>query len=198
MRPSRILAASLALSLGLSCTLPAQARMDGKTPAADDPNMTMYLGNIEVRGQKNITRTLQAIKAALTLPYSNDPKLANVMVCRFIDQAGSHVKQELICGTNRVLAQQRSALHAAMTVATAQNSGPGASGCLSSSCYEAVFAALDQVIEQSSGRYIHTTVDGAAMRSLLQQIPMPSYQVLVPVTPTETPAPAAASNPHTI
>lgn len=186
MKASRLILLSCGMILGLLCGTSALARMDGGPAAADDPNMVMYLGNVEVRGQQNITRTLQAIKVALSLPYSTDPKLANVMVCRLEDAPGSHVKQELICGTNRVLSQQRAALQAAMTAALAQN-GNGAT-CADSRCYEQVFAALNQVIRTTSDHYLHTTVDGPALRGLLQQLQPVEYEVPVPVA-----APAAAS-----
>lgn len=186
MRLSHFAYALLTFSLGLCCAQPALARMDTPPGAGGDPNMVMYLGNIPVQGQQNITRTLQAIKVALTLPYSNDPKMANVMVCRLEDHAGSHVKQELICGTNRLLSQQRAALQTSVTVAAAQNSG-GAT-CVSARCYEAVSEALNTVIAQTSGHYLHTTVDGAALRGLLQQLQPPEYEM-----PVQIAAPAAAS-----
>ncbi len=186
MRLSHFASALLTFSLGLCCAQPALARMDTPPGAGGDPNMVIYLGNIPVRGQQNITRTLQAIKVALTLPYSNDPKMADVMVCRLEDKAGSHVKQELICGTNRVLSQERAARQVAMTLATAQHSQGAV--CADAGCYEAVFDALNTVIEQTSSHYLHTTVDGAALRGLLQQLQPPEYEV-----PVQVAAPAAAS-----
>ena len=186
MKASRLTLLSCGMILGLLCGPSVLARMDGSPAVADDPNMVMYLGNVEVRGQQNITRTLQAIKVALTLPYSSDPKLANVMVCRLEDQAGSHVKQELICGTNKVLSQQRGALQAAMTAALAQNSR--GANCSTSVCYESVLTALNPVIRSTADHYLHTTVDGSALRGLLQQLQTPVYEI-----PVQVAAPAAAS-----
>jgi len=179
------------LGLLLLAAAPAMANMDGGTPSAEDNNMVIYLGNVEVRGQEKITRTLQAIKVALTMPYSNDPKLANVMVCRLEDKAGSHVQQELICGSNRILAGQRAALQSTFTVAAAQNSGPGSTSCTTGTCYQAVFDALNETMESMPGHYLHTTVNGTAFRGLLQQIPMPKYEMPVPqASPQATTAPA--------
>lgn len=180
--------------LGLACAspAPAQLRMDGP----QDQGPVMHLGEVEVHGQENITRTLQAIKVALTMPYSNDPKLADVMVCRLEDAADSHVKKELTCGTNRTLAQQRGALQSNITTAAAQNttSGPKGTGCFDSSCYEQVFAQLSETLATLPGHYLKTSVNGSALRTALQSVPMP--------TPAQAPvaAPAAATygTPHTL
>lgn len=115
----------LIAALGLPLTVVANSdpAPGGATPqTAQDDNAVMYLGKIQVRGEKNIVKTLQAIKVGLEMPYSNDPKLANVVVCRLEDQAGSHVKQWLICGTNRTLAQQREAFHIAMDASVSAGS----------------------------------------------------------------------------
>jgi len=151
----------------------------------------MYLGTIQVHGEKNIVKTLQAIKIGLQLPYSNDPKLANVVVCRIEDQAGSHIKKWLICGTNRTLAQQRAALHTAMvtTVPAASQSG---STCTSTACYEQVIAVLNETLNSLPGNYLHTSVNGPALHALLEKIPYP--QGYTPA-PTSTTAPAAPSHP---
>ena len=191
MRSNRSLAACLVFGLGLACASAATARMHLDGPI--DQNQVMHIGEVEVHGQQNITRTLQAIKIALTMPYSNDPKLANVMVCRLEDTADSHVKKELICGTNRTLALQRGLIQANVTAAIAQNSAPGTGSCMTSGCYSAVFAQLSETLSNLPGNYLHTTVNGSALRTALQNVPMPQPDAPAPVA-----APAAASNPHTI
>ena len=113
VRPSMYLSAMTIF--GMLCAMPAMAHMDGGPAGSEDKNMVMYLGNVAVHGQYKITKTLQAIKVALAMPYSTDPKLADMMVCRLEDKAGSHVQQVLICGTNRLLAQQRASLQSAFT-----------------------------------------------------------------------------------
>ena len=139
----------LIICSALLCALPAMARMDGSPTATQDKNMVMYLGNVEVRGQKNITKTLQAIKVALDMPYSNDPKLADMMVCRLEEKAGSHVQQILICGTNRILSKQRAALQMHMTAAVLINSHGGP--CVSIECYTSVFDELNASIDEMPG-----------------------------------------------
>lgn len=174
MRINRSLYISAIIGLGALCALPAMARMDSGPTPTGDKNMVMYLGNVQVRGQEKITQTLQAIKVALTLPYSNDPKLADVMVCRLEEKAGSHVQQILICGTNRILSKQRSVIQSTMTMASFQNSAPGAASCTGGSCYQAVFDALEEVTMNMPGHYLKTTVDGPALKGLLQQVATPS------------------------
>ena len=195
MRTRHILQVLGIAALGLACTVPAiaQLRLDG--PA--DDSTVMHIGEIEVHGQQEITRTLQAIKVALTRPYSNDPKLANVMVCRLEDAPGSHVQQQLVCGTNRILSLRRSSLQSNYTAATAQNTvnGPKGTGCYNDSCYTAVFEQLNETIATLPGHYLDQTVNGPALRKALKDTPMPAADA-----PTATPnaAPAAASSPHTI
>lgn len=172
MRIRRPIFISVIATLAILCALPAMARMDGGPVGSEDKDMVIYLGNVAVRGQYKITETLQAIKVALAMPYSNDPKVADMLVCRLVDKAGSHVEKVLICGTNRILAKQRTALQTAYAIAVAQNSH--GTNCMSSGCYEAVFDALNDVIDQTSGQYLHTAVDGAALNNLLQKVPMPA------------------------
>lgn len=178
------------VTLGLPLAVVANsdpAPGDTTPQAAQDDNATMYLGKIEVKGEKNIVKTLQAIKLGLQMPYSSDPKLADVVVCRIEDQAGSHVKQWLICATNRDAAKRRDAIHTSMITATAQNSY-GVS-CSSSACYEAVFAALNETLNSQPGHTIHTSVNGPALHKLLEKIPYPQGYTPAP-TSTTAPIPA--------
>ncbi|HVA54281.1 MAG TPA: hypothetical protein VNI53_00555 [Gammaproteobacteria bacterium] len=161
---------------------------DATPQTAQDDNAIMYLGKIEVKGEKNIVKTLQAIKIGLQMPYSTDPKLADVVVCRIENQTGSHVKQWLICGTNRTLAQQRSAMNTAMITAVAGESQFGSS-CTSSGCYEQVFAVLNETLNSLPGNYLHTSVNGPALHGLLEKIPYPQGYSPAP-TSTTAPSPA--------
>ncbi|MGH8292987.1 MAG: hypothetical protein ACRESA_05885, partial [Gammaproteobacteria bacterium] len=61
--------------------------------AAQNNNIVLHLGKIKVKGQKQIIKTLQAIKVALNQPESSDPKLQNVVVCRLTNDIGSHANQ---------------------------------------------------------------------------------------------------------
>ena len=195
MRLSHASSVLLALGFGLCCAAPATGhlRMDGAT----DQGAVMRLGEVEVHGQVNITRTLQAIKVALTMPYSNDPKLANVMVCRLEDEAGSHVQKELICGTNRTLALQRNAMQSSYTVATAVNAD-GAM-CISGRCYTSVFTQFSATLSTLPGRYLHATVNGSALHKALDSVPMPAPDAPTLTAPAPAvAAPAAATGPHTL
>lgn len=189
MKSSCIPLACLSVCLGLLSALPAMARMDG-APAGPDQGTVMHIGEVEVHGQEQITRTLQAIKVALTIPYSNDPKFANVLVCRLEDSPESHVRKVLTCGTNRTLALQRGAIQSNYTAATAQNTTmvKGTVGCFDSVCYSAAFAQLNETLDSLPGHYLHTTVNGPALRNALQSVPMPA-----PDAPTTVAAPAAVT-----
>lgn len=185
-----LLVAAAALSVS-----PAMAHMDDPashpvaTPAEDDSNMVMYLGNVAVHGQKQITETLQAIKIGLEMPLSTDPKLADVVVCRLEKKVGTHIQETLICGTNRNLARQRYDLGTQMDLAAA-HSGPladtGLLGvCSSGDCYSEQFGTMNAFIDGMPKHYLYTAVDGTAFRKLLKQVPLPA--------PKATAAPAAAT-----
>lgn len=158
-------------------------------------NATMYLGKVEVHGQANIMKTLQAIKVGLEQPYSNDPKLANVIVCRLQDQAGSHIRQWLICGTNRTLSQQRADLHIAMDAAVTAGSSVEGATCMTSACYAQVFAVMNETLNSLPGHYLQTGVNGSALHGLLEKIPYPEvYTKSTALPPETTPAPAATTH----
>ncbi len=183
------------LSLALLCGSQAAARMRMDGPV--DNSAVMHIGEVEVHGQKEITRTLQAIKVALTRPYSNDPKLANVMVCRLEDAPGSHIKQQLVCGTNRTLSLRRGSLQSNFTAATAENTVNGlrGTGCYNDSCYTAAFEQLNETLATLPGHYLDQTVNGPALRKALKDTPMPVPDAPAPALDS---APSAASSPHTI
>lgn len=145
----------------------------GANKVSRNDNAYIYLGKVKVSGQKHIIATLQAIKVGLQMPYSSNPRLANVVVCRLVDEAGSHVKQWLICGTNRVLSQQRDALQIAMDAAVTAGSSTGSANCISGACYERVFSELNVTLNSLPGNYLHTLVNGAALHALLDKIPYP-------------------------
>lgn len=171
---------------GVLCALSPVLRADD-TPAATDQgkDVTIYLGNVEVRGEAKIGQTLQAIKIALEMPYSSDPKFANVLVCRLEDKPGSHLYKILICGTNRNLASQRFALQTAFDLMNSRNaSDRGEFGGVSCApgCYDQVFGALNETIDGMPDHYLKTTVDGAALKTLLQKVPYPSADGKRPIS----------------
>lgn len=164
--------------------LPARAA-DTDSPDNHALAQSIYLGRVEVHGQKNIIEALQAIKIGLQLPYSSDPKMANVVVCRLVPVAGSHITDHLICGTNRILAKRRDALEIVMSIAIAQNSGPF--GC-TGACYVKVFNAMNQVLLGQPSYILDQRVNGAAVHAMLEKIPYPAWW-----TASATTAPAAST-----
>lgn len=188
---------TLAVLVCAPCLATAAAKgvspSNGQQPTARDKYVHIYLGKVEVIGEKKVIETLQAIKVGLRQPYSTDPKLANVVVCRLVDEAGSHINQWLICGTNRILSQNRDTLHTVMTAATSdtdQPSDPGDPGypltCLSDACYSAVFSVLDEALSSQPGHYLHTRVSGPGLRTLLQEVPYPAPPQATNAAPTAT------------
>lgn len=175
------------------------------TDAADpDDRTVIYLGKIGVTGKMTILETLQAIKVSMKQPYSNDPKKADMVVCRLEDVPGNLTKQWLICGTNRVLMLQRNTLHASMQSVTVHDQatskgpdgapGPAGSGCMSDACYSDVVGILDQTIQSQPGRYLKVMVNGSALRTLLDGLPLPAPDASTTTAPqaatTVAPAPA--------
>lgn len=155
-------------------TLPIAALAnDGAAPHG---NMVMHLGKVTVRGEQNIVQTLQAIKVGLQQPYSSNPKLANVVVCRLVDQLGSHIHKWLICGTNRVLGERRTAVSVAMDLAVSAGGSTGSSNCVSEACYTQVFSVLNATLSSQPGNYLHTSVNAAGFRTLLEKIPYPTSE----------------------
>lgn len=132
----------------------------------------LRLGKIEVEGTPTVLRVLQIIKQGLHEPYSNDPKLANVVVCRLNEQAGSHIHQTLICATNRAFSTGRDALHTASASSHASQSN---ATCTTTTCLtvtdEQTFSVLNETLNSLPGQYLETSVDGAEFRKLLDMIP---------------------------
>lgn len=192
MRTSLFLTAMLGIALVMLAPR-SSAQGNAPDPSAQGGDVVMYLGKVEVRGQKGIIETLQAIKVGLHQPYSTDPRLANVVVCRLQDEAGSHLKQWLTCGTNRNLTANREYLQTAM-ISTAQysdaNQGDDGGGatCMTRGCYTNEFTVFNTALNNLPGHYLHTLVNEAALRSLLQKIPYPAPQQ------TPTSAPSAATH----
>lgn len=135
--------------------------------AAKHNDIVMHLGKIEVRGQKHVLKTLQAIKVGLRQPYSTSPRLANVVVCRLQDKAGSHIMQWLICGTNRILSANRDAMHTMMISAGSDTDANNSMGV------STVSPTFTETLNSQRGHYLKTLVNGPGLRSLLEKIPYP-------------------------
>jgi hypothetical protein len=156
-------------------------------------------------------QALQAIKISLKQPQSNDPALADQIVCRLESIPGTSTKQYLTCATNRILAKKHDLLQATvmstmsnsngptaqMTSSSAASHEPGPSNpsCSSEACYENTIDILDQVLDMNPGRYIHVQVNGPALHHLLESLPNPKPDTigLAPQAATDA-APAAATH----
>ena len=203
MRPAlphlALLATLLSALPGFAC---ADDLMNDKVQqnGAETP-ATIYLGNVAVGGKAHILEALEDIKVALEQPLSNDPKLADVVVCRITDDIGTHAKQLLICGSNKVLAQDREILQTAISNSLGDIDAPsggdnpkGAStACASGSCYEDSLSILNQSLNNQRHHYMKQQVNAASLHALLTQIPYPKQVQAVPAS-TTVPAPAVVTN----
>ncbi|MGB9430562.1 MAG: hypothetical protein WCC11_11920 [Gammaproteobacteria bacterium] len=134
----------------------------------------LQLGKIKVEGEPMILKVLQIIKQGLQEPYSNDPKLANVVVCRLNEEAGSHLTSTLLCATNRVFSEGRDAVHLAGANAHASESDATCSGTACATLQDQqIFAAMNEALDSLPGHYLHASVNGAALHKLLEKIPNP-------------------------
>ena len=195
------------LPLLFAMALPALAwaddpMMSDKMHDRSDNQATIYLGDIAVGGQREIYEAMQDIKLALQQPLSNDPKLADVVVCRIADDIGSHAKQLLICATNRVLNQNKEILEAAMSstlgdadaaTGSGDSSKGSPTGCMSANCYAENLGILNISLQNMRHHYMKQQVNGAALHALLSKIPYPSQPQPAPAAGT-APAPAAVTN----
>ncbi|HVC37289.1 MAG TPA: hypothetical protein VNF46_02695 [Gammaproteobacteria bacterium] len=158
------LAAMLSLPLAANAADDtAQGNTTSQTEQSDQ--MVIHLGKIEVKGQKQIIEVLQTIKVALKQPYSDDPKLANVVVCRIKNDMGSHANQLLECATNHTLSERRRTTQSAIIVST---SAPTAGGL------PAQMDVLHSMLMSLPDNYMQAPVNGSALHALLEKIPNPA------------------------
>lgn len=160
----RCIVPALLLAMPIATTA---AGTQASAAQAQNDNLAIHLGKIEVRGQQKIIATLQAIKVALHQPESSDPKLANIVVCRIHNDIGSHEQQILTCATNAALAARRDATQTAMRWALSNPGPPG--GTPDSAAFE-----LNQMLANQPGNILHAPVNGPAFRALLEKIPLPA------------------------
>ncbi|MDE1984841.1 MAG: hypothetical protein KGL98_11665 [Gammaproteobacteria bacterium] len=157
-------------------------------------DQVLHLGPITVTGTPMVLKVLQMIKIGLDEPLATDPRMANVVVCRMHDETGSHFHQTLICATNKAWTGVRESTQTGMLNARANETnagganGPGTTSCVSNGCYGQAFMALNEALAALPGGYLHTSVDGSALRSALKDIPYPK----IPGKPA-TPAPEATT-----
>jgi hypothetical protein len=146
---------------------------------ADPDAQTMYLGKVEVKGQKDIFRTLQQIKVALKRPISVDAADAQTVVCRLLKPLGQEDSEYLDCATNRDLTKQRDATRLRMLTTF------GDPLHCSSQCSEEIW--LQHLIAVQPDSELRMRVDGHAFRKLMASLPLPAD--------TTVAAPSSASQP---
>lgn len=162
---------------------------------ADDqsPATTMHLGTVDVNGQQDIVRTLQAIKVALRRPFSTRAADADLVVCR-INKALGEEKEYLECATNREYSQRRAAsqLQRMVTDPEAQTDArAGDSGAVNPAMVRAgIENALQNVIALQPEHHLNVPVNASQLQVLLAQLPLPVTATAVPA------ASSAAANGH--
>lgn len=192
MRTSALIKRMLVICLSLLFILPSVAiastgtDQNSAASSSTDNQPVIYLGKIAVHGERNIVRVLQAIKISLQQPYSSDPRLKNVVVCRLENTGASHFNQTLSCAPNWVWAKRRAATQTAMV-------GIGDPGdnvsCTTPACYNQLSQALGDAMSAAPDQTLHAQVNGPGFRGLLHKIPYPEWYMK-----SATPAPAAATN----
>jgi len=199
MRTHSLFLASLLLT-GLPGLASADELQKDKFNADNGPSeqATLYLGTVAVGGKREIYEALQDIKLALDQPLSNDPKLADVVVCRLSDDIGTRAKQLLVCGTNRVLSQNKELLQTVMQSklgdqpAGGDGHGGGSTACSTGACYENTISILNESLNNMRRHYLKQQVNGASLHALLASIPYPTGVQVVPAAATSV-APAAVT-----
>ncbi|MGH8398068.1 MAG: hypothetical protein ACRETA_07460 [Gammaproteobacteria bacterium] len=178
-----LIPAQVLLLAGLSWLLFAPASAQNIV-TGENKIETMQLGKIDVTGQAMILKVLQIIKQGLQEPYSDDPKLANVVVCRLNHETGSHITSTLICATNRIHSEGHDALQLAGETGRARNT-QGVCDAMGSACASTqdnqIFDALNESLDALPGHYLHASVNTTVLHALLRDIP-----VHVPKTPAPT------------
>lgn len=101
MRALICIAASIVLLLAFGVS------GDNSPTSQGDDAISLQLGKISVKGQRQVMRALQAIKVGLHTPISGARKDRDKIVCRIHEGLGSHAHQILTCAPNWVLTKQR-------------------------------------------------------------------------------------------
>lgn len=154
---------------------------DPAPSAATQGVPVMYLGRIQVEGEKNIFLTLQSIKVALLRPYSTSPQDADLVVCR-IEKSMTEAVDYLDCDTNRNYAARRDASQLAFMTAQGRAGGSGSNQIAELRNQVAVDEEmmLANLVVGQPGHKLHVPVNGGAFRKLLDRLPMPVAETAAP------------------
>lgn len=177
-----------AFAVGALAAMHATFAADPAPPAATQGVPVMYLGRVQVTGEKNIFLTLQSIKVALLRPYSSSPQDADLVVCR-IEKSMTEAVDYLDCDTNRNYAAKRDASQLAFLTAQGR---AGSSGSNQIAEMRNQVAAdeemmLANMVVGQPGHKLHVPVNGGAFRKLLDRLPMPVAATAAPGTVSATP-----------
>ncbi|HKT32924.1 MAG TPA: hypothetical protein VJS89_10635 [Gammaproteobacteria bacterium] len=90
---------------GATIAAPAPAAGTQAQPPPGAKPASTELGEVKVKGMRELIRSLEVVKVALKQPFSSDPAQANTVVCRIITGHGHPIVEErmgavLQCGTN--------------------------------------------------------------------------------------------------
>lgn len=170
-----------AFAVGALTAIHTTFAADPAPPAATQGVPVMYLGRIQVTGEKNIFLTLQSIKVALLRPYSSNPQDADLVVCR-IEKSMTEAVDYLECDTNRNYAAQRDASQLAFMTAQGRSSGGGSNQIAEMWNQVAVDEEmmLANMVVGQPGHKLHVPVNGGAFRKLLDRLPMPAAGTAAP------------------
>lgn len=170
-----------ALALGALTAMQAAYAADPAPSSTTQGEPVMYLGRIQVTGEKNIFFTLQSIKVALLRPYSTNPRDADLVVCR-IEKSMTEAVDYLDCDTNRNFAARRDAAQLAFITAQGRSGGGGSNQI--SEMWNQTLASeevmLTNLVVGQPGHKLHVPVNGGAFRKLLDRLPMPSATTAAP------------------
>ncbi|MGH8279627.1 MAG: hypothetical protein ACRETQ_08715 [Gammaproteobacteria bacterium] len=161
--------------LGLAIALVSAVTWMSVQAATEAPPVPeVKLGSVTVRGQA-VIQVLQALKLALQQPNSDNPKLADIIVCRIHNAVGSHVQQVLTCATNRTINSRRDQTELAWDMPTPVPRGPnGLPSNADTIALSYRIDSLNDVLDNQPGQVLNLYLNGTPILSLLAKTRVPA------------------------